>query len=147
VRRRAGAIVAHRIAGRLVRGAANDHSQARENGATVVRDVALQDYVAVRSTLFTIRESGDRLVFTGRGFDHGVGLCQAAAFARLKAGDSAADVLMFYFPGTQVKRPAGRQLPAVTFRPSASTDRSLQVTAGARRCSTTASQIRQRPPL
>jgi stage II sporulation protein D len=58
----------------------------------------------LRSTLFTLRRTGDHLVFNGRGFGHGVGLCQAGAFARLKAGRSADDVLRFYFPGTQIVR-------------------------------------------
>jgi stage II sporulation protein D len=56
----------------------------------------------LRSTLFTLQRTGDHLVFTGRGFGHGVGLCQAGALARLKAGRSADDVLKFYFPGTQI---------------------------------------------
>jgi stage II sporulation protein D len=56
----------------------------------------------LRSTLFTLRRTGDHLVFTGRGFGHGVGLCQAGAFARLKAGESAERVLKFYFPGTKI---------------------------------------------
>jgi stage II sporulation protein D len=59
----------------------------------------------LRSTLFTLRRSGDRLVFNGRGFGHGVGLCQAGALARLKAGSSPERVLAFYFPGARVQRP------------------------------------------
>lgn len=58
----------------------------------------------VKSTLFSIRRSGDHLVFSGRGFGHGVGLCQAGAMARLRAGKTADDVLTFYFPGTQIVR-------------------------------------------
>jgi stage II sporulation protein D (peptidoglycan lytic transglycosylase) len=58
----------------------------------------------VRSTLFTLKRVGDHAVFTGSGFGHGVGLCQAGAFARLKAGESAERVLKFYFPGTQIVR-------------------------------------------
>jgi stage II sporulation protein D len=61
----------------------------------------------VRSTLFTIRRTGDHVVFSGRGFGHGVGLCQAGAMARLKAGKSAVDVLKFYFPGTQIVSSGG----------------------------------------
>lgn len=58
----------------------------------------------LRSTLFTLRRTGDHFVFNGRGFGHGVGLCQAGAFARLRAGRTADDVLRFYFPGTQIVR-------------------------------------------
>jgi stage II sporulation protein D len=56
----------------------------------------------LRSTLFTVRQTRDGFVFAGRGFGHGVGLCQAGAFARIKAGGTPAEVLVFYFPGTRV---------------------------------------------
>jgi stage II sporulation protein D len=42
--------------------------------------------------------------FSGRGFGHGVGLCQAGALARIRAGASLEDVLAHYFPGTTLKR-------------------------------------------
>lgn len=63
----------------------------------------------LRSALFTLTRSGDRIVFTGRGFGHGVGLCQAGALARLKSGASPERVLAFYYPGTTVRQPAGLQ--------------------------------------
>ncbi len=68
----------------------------------------------LRSTLFTIRTSRaasahatapqDVVVFAGKGFGHGVGLCQAGALARLKAGDSPDIVLEHYFPGTALRK-------------------------------------------
>ena len=58
----------------------------------------------LRSTLFSVKKTGDRFVFAGKGFGHGVGLCQAGALARLKAGASADDVLAHYVPGTRVRR-------------------------------------------
>lgn len=58
----------------------------------------------LRSTLFSVKKSRDVFVFSGRGFGHGVGLCQAGALARLKAGDSPEDVLEHYFPGTSLRR-------------------------------------------
>lgn len=60
---------------------------------------------AIRSTLFEIRRSGDRFVFDGRGFGHGVGLCQTGAFARAAAGETVEAILSFYFPGTLVVNP------------------------------------------
>lgn len=56
----------------------------------------------LRSTLFSVTRSGKAFVFSGKGFGHGVGLCQAGAIARLRAGQSPTDVLRFYFPGTSV---------------------------------------------
>ncbi|HEX5473348.1 MAG TPA: SpoIID/LytB domain-containing protein [Vicinamibacterales bacterium] len=55
---------------------------------------------SLRSTLFTVRRTRAGFAFDGRGFGHGVGLCQVGAFARVRAGASIADVLRHYFPGT-----------------------------------------------
>ena len=57
---------------------------------------------SIRSTRFEVRRERDRLVFEGRGFGHGVGLCQAGALARIRAGESVAAVLRHYFPGTDL---------------------------------------------
>jgi stage II sporulation protein D len=58
---------------------------------------------SLRSTLFSVRRTPTGFVFDGRGFGHGVGLCQAGAFARLEAGASPAAVLKHYFPGTELR--------------------------------------------
>jgi stage II sporulation protein D len=58
---------------------------------------------SLRSTMFAVAKSGAAFVFSGKGFGHGVGLCQAGAIARLKAGQSPDDVLKFYFPGTSLR--------------------------------------------
>jgi stage II sporulation protein D len=63
---------------------------------------------SIRSTLFSVRKSRDRFVFAGRGYGHGVGLCQAGALSRLRAGASVTSVLAHYFPGTTV---AGSRIP------------------------------------
>jgi stage II sporulation protein D len=56
----------------------------------------------VRSTLFDVRQSGPTYVFEGRGFGHGVGLCQAGALARIRAGHKLTSVLQHYYPGTKL---------------------------------------------
>lgn len=68
----------------------------------VVREVLTRSFgsKSIRSTLFAVRRHGDYLVFAGRGFGHGVGLCQAGALSRLQAGASPMAVLAHYFPGT-----------------------------------------------
>jgi stage II sporulation protein D len=57
---------------------------------------------SIRSTRFQISRSGQRFVFTGQGYGHGVGLCQAGAYARLKAGARPEQVLARYYPGTRL---------------------------------------------
>jgi stage II sporulation protein D len=59
----------------------------------------------LKSTLFTVKKSrGGVFMFAGKGFGHGVGLCQSGALARLKAGASPDQVLAHYFPGTSLHR-------------------------------------------
>jgi stage II sporulation protein D len=56
----------------------------------------------VKSTMFSVKKVRGGFAFAGRGFGHGVGLCQAGALARLRAGESPEDVLAHYFPGTSL---------------------------------------------
>jgi stage II sporulation protein D len=49
-----------------------------------------------------VTRRGSRFLFEGQGFGHGVGLCQAGAFARIKAGARPDEVLARYYPGATV---------------------------------------------
>ncbi len=53
----------------------------------------------LRSTHFAISMEGDEVVFTGRGFGHGVGMSQYGARGQARAGRSYTDILAFYFSG------------------------------------------------
>ena len=57
---------------------------------------------AIRSTWFDVTRTSPRFEFTGRGFGHGVGLCQVGAYTRIAAGSTPTDVLTHYFPGTSI---------------------------------------------
>jgi stage II sporulation protein D len=57
---------------------------------------------SVRSTRFNVSRAGSRFLFEGRGYGHGVGLCQAGALARLKAGSRPEQVLARYYPGARL---------------------------------------------
>lgn len=57
---------------------------------------------AVKSTWFEIRGVTSSYIFEGRGFGHGVGLCQAGALARIRTGSTPPMVLQQYFPGTKL---------------------------------------------
>jgi stage II sporulation protein D len=48
--------------------------------------------------------SVSRLVITGRGNGHGVGLCQWGAIGRARAGQDARTILRTYYPGTELRR-------------------------------------------
>jgi stage II sporulation protein D len=69
---------------------------------------------SVRSTRLDVSVSGGRYLFSGSGFGHGVGLCQAGAFARVSAGAAPRAVLQRYYPGTTL-------VTAAAIRPSSHT--------------------------
>ena len=59
---------------------------------------------AIRSACFTVRREGETWIFEGRGFGHGVGLCQWGAAGLARRGWDHARILAFYFPGTNLRR-------------------------------------------
>ncbi|MBB5055620.1 stage II sporulation protein D [Granulicella aggregans] len=55
----------------------------------------------VRSDWYEIGVRNGALIFDGRGFGHGVGLCQFGATEMAVEHKSAREILAFYFPGTR----------------------------------------------
>jgi stage II sporulation protein D len=95
----------------LDRDAAGRAERIALHGATerIVRGEELREVLAetfgarsIRSTWFDVSRRGQTFEFSGRGFGHGVGLCQAGALARVRAGQKVPKVLQTYFPGTKI---------------------------------------------
>ena len=59
-------------------------------------------YSAVKSTNFTVRIENREAVFSGLGNGHGVGLCQWGAKQRALDGFGYAEILSYYYPGTDL---------------------------------------------
>lgn len=55
----------------------------------------------IPSTWFEVSREGDRFAFHGRGWGHGVGLCQKGAAAMAAQGRTAREILAQYFPGAE----------------------------------------------
>jgi stage II sporulation protein D len=60
----------------------------------------------IRSDLYDVRDLGDKVLFSGHGAGHGVGLCQAGAEEMARQGKSFREILSFYYPGTEIREPA-----------------------------------------
>ncbi len=56
----------------------------------------------LKSTFFSIIPQGDTLIFKGRGFGHGVGMCQEGAMKMAKLGYKHTDVINFYYQNIQL---------------------------------------------
>lgn len=58
----------------------------------------------IRSTWWTgVTAAKDGVAITGKGFGHGVGLSQVGAWSRARGGDTAAEILAAYYPGSRLQ--------------------------------------------
>ena len=60
----------------------------------------------LRSTWFDVVEAppeADGLRLAGRGYGHGVGMCQWGAIGRARAGQGYEEILGHYYPGAQLR--------------------------------------------
>jgi stage II sporulation protein D len=58
----------------------------------------------LRSTFFSVRQEGDRVILEGRGYGHGVGLSQEGAARKIREGFTVEEVLQFYYQGVGLIR-------------------------------------------
>ncbi|PWU19970.1 MAG: hypothetical protein C5B49_05015 [Bdellovibrio sp.] len=65
----------------------------------------------IKSTRFHAQDLGDRILFVGRGFGHGVGLCQWGSRDWALRGWTAEQILHHYYPQAQLIRLAVEQEP------------------------------------
>lgn len=65
-----------------------------------LRDLRIE--FKLKSTWFSCKKIGEEVVLTGKGFGHGVGVCQEGAMGMAKYGFTAAEILNFYFTDIQL---------------------------------------------
>ncbi len=59
----------------------------------------------LKSMICQITSKDDKWVFTnGRGYGHGVGLCQCGAEGMARQGKTASEILEYYYPGSKIVR-------------------------------------------
>lgn len=57
----------------------------------------------LESNNFTIKKSGEDIIINGKGYGHGVGLCQWGALEQSKEGRDFEEILSLYYPGTEIE--------------------------------------------
>lgn len=100
-----GAIENLEVSGRGPSGRAINIKLTTEQGtielsARLIRDAFGVD--VIRSTLFEINKTANGFRIDGKGWGHGVGMCQAGAVGRARAGQKYSQILAAYYPGTQL---------------------------------------------
>jgi stage II sporulation protein D len=80
------------------------------NGSTEMNGYSFRNSLGLRDTLFTITRTENpdgsiaSFTFNGRGFGHGVGMCQVGAFGMAKAGKNYEEILKTYYQGVEIRK-------------------------------------------
>jgi stage II sporulation protein D len=83
-------------------------------GSATLKGLAIRRTLGIRENLFffDVQHAPDGTVrawvFTGRGWGHGVGLCQVGAYGMAASGFSYRDILSHYYPGTRIDKHHGQ---------------------------------------
>jgi len=56
----------------------------------------------IRSTNFEVKKKGKLFIFDGRGWGHGIGMCQWGAYTMARKGWAVEEILQYYYPGAEV---------------------------------------------
>ena len=63
---------------------------------------AVREYFNLKSTYFSITDDGQTITFNGRGYGHGIGMCQEGAIEMARVGYCWLDIIHFYFRDVKV---------------------------------------------
>jgi stage II sporulation protein D (peptidoglycan lytic transglycosylase) len=77
-----------------------------DGGTTTVKATDLRKLLGwnrLPSTNFTITRENDQIVCEGKGYGHGVGLCQWSALKMAQEGKNYREILSFFYPGTTIQ--------------------------------------------
>jgi stage II sporulation protein D len=79
-------------------------------GSVVLNGYKVKNALGLKDTLFTMTSEHNpdgsiaHFIFNGRGWGHGVGLCQIGAFGMARAGRSYEEILKTYYQGVQIRK-------------------------------------------
>ena len=62
----------------------------------------LREYFKLKSAWFDVRVVGDNVQLEGRGYGHGIGLCQEGAMRMAVEGKTVEEIVAFYLSGVRV---------------------------------------------
>ena len=77
-------------------------------GEVVLKGLRIRGALGLRENLFVIERETDargaveRFVITGKGWGHGVGLCQVGAFGMAQSGSTFEQILQHYYTGIRL---------------------------------------------
>lgn len=75
-------------------------------GMTTVKATDLRKLLGwsrLPSTNFSLKKDEDSMIFEGKGYGHGVGLCQWSALQMAREGKNYKEILAYFYPGTTIQ--------------------------------------------
>lgn len=99
------------IASRTSTGRAKEIAIIMAQGNMLIKATELRKILGwskLPSTNFEIKVDGDSVIFEGRGYGHGVGLCQWSALQMAAEGKTYREILSFFYPGTEIRHYEGK---------------------------------------
>jgi stage II sporulation protein D len=97
----------------LRRGESNRIAELQINGSetqAIVKGLRIRRVLGLKETLFVMEKEYDEagelsnVLFTGRGWGHGVGLCQVGAFGMARAGADYQEILKKFYKGIKITK-------------------------------------------
>ena len=77
-----------------------------DSGTTTIKATDLRKFLGwsrLPSTNFNLKRDGESIIFEGKGYGHGVGLCQWSALQMARQGKNYKEILSFFYPGTMIQ--------------------------------------------
>ena len=71
-------------------------------GNTEIAGTKVRSLVGLKSTNFSINSEGDNVIFSVKGYGHGVGMSQTGADSMAKAGSSYEEILKHFYTGVKI---------------------------------------------
>jgi stage II sporulation protein D len=105
-----GRLVDMNVKSRGTSGRATELEITGTDNSVTIRGFQIREVLGLRDTLFVIDKSYDEsgrvsgYTFTGRGWGHGVGLCQVGAYGMALAGANYRDILKKYYTGIKIAK-------------------------------------------
>lgn len=78
-----------------------------ESSFTIGKELEIRRLLSsshLKSSAFEVEDAGERVILHGRGWGHGVGLCQIGAAVMASEGYDYRSILLHYYPGTEICR-------------------------------------------
>ena len=73
-------------------------------GTQAFKATDLRKSLNLRSTDFTVKTTGNKVVLEARGYGHAVGMCQWGAQGMALKGKNYKEILTYYYQGVEVSR-------------------------------------------